>query len=336
MTDFASTAMVRVLHAGMRSLGLDAPALPLTGARVSLDDKRRLVQAALAQGGWSALLRIGQGVQAIRGDPVHQALVASRSPAELLARWCRLERYIHSRHRLDVQADGAALDVSHRSLRAGEPPLPHEDLVVLGVLAAAMAEAGMSDLRVAMAGVPVWPEPDEAALQRLVAHGRTGRWRLEANAAGQAADRPAATTVQRVASDWTDPPPARALAEWLLADPMRSSSLGEAARELGQAPRSLQRALAQHGLTYSEVMARTRCSAAAWHLVHTALGTAETGFVCGYSDQAHFTRQFRQRVGVTPAAYRREFAAASGATGLSLTPHAAPVPRPDSSALPPR
>ena len=138
MSDFASTAMVRVLHAGMRSLGLDAPALPLTGARVSLDDKRRLVQAALAQGGWSALLRIGQGVQAIRGDPVHQALVASRSPAELLARWCRLERYIHSRHRLDVQADGAALDVSHRSLRAGEPPLPHEDLVVLGVLVAAI------------------------------------------------------------------------------------------------------------------------------------------------------------------------------------------------------
>ena len=35
-------------------------------------------------------------------------------------------------------------------------------------------------------------------------------------------------------------------------------------------------------------MARTRCSAAVWHLVHTALGTAETGFVCGYSDQAHF------------------------------------------------
>jgi AraC-like DNA-binding protein len=28
------------------------------------------------------------------------------------------------------------------------------------------------------------------------------------------------------------------------------------------------------------------------------------GFVCGFSDQAHFTREFRRRVNLTPGAYR--------------------------------
>jgi AraC-like DNA-binding protein len=31
------------------------------------------------------------------------------------------------------------------------------------------------------------------------------------------------------------------------------------------------------------------------------------GFVCGYADQSHFTRDFRHRVGAPPAAFREAF-----------------------------
>ena len=36
---------------------------------------------------------------------------------------------------------------------------------------------------------------------------------------------------------------------------------------------------------------------------------AEIGLLCGYADQSHFTREFRQRSGLTPADYRRDFGA---------------------------
>lgn len=309
MSDFASAAMVRILSAGMRQLGLEVPAMPTAGARVALADKRRLVQAAAAQGGWSALVQLGRGVHAIRGDPVHQALAASRSPAALLERWCRLERYIHSRHRVQVQALGTGLEVAHLSLHAGEPPLPHENLVVLGVLAAALGEAGVKGLRVCIAGVPVWPAPHEAALQALVAKGQTGRWHLQWKGQAPAGTDAPGNAPQVAAPALCAPAPAQALGSLLLQDLMGAPPLAQAAHHLGKAPRSLQRELATHGLSYTEVLAQTRCRAAAWYLVHTPMATAETGFVCGFSDQAHFTRQFSRRVGVTPAAYRREFAA---------------------------
>lgn len=315
MSDFASAAMVRILGAGMQRLGLHVPAMSINGAHVSLADKRRLVQAAAAQGGWAALLQLGQGVQAIRGDPVHQALAASRSPAALLARWGRLERYIHSRHRLDVRESSAGLEVTHLSLRADETPLPHENLVVLGVLAAALGEAGVYGLRVFMAGTPVLPHPQEATLQALVASGQTSHWRLQWDGQTLPLARAGAHPEPTIAPVLAAPAPAQALGQLLLEDLMDAPPLAQAARQLGLAPRSLQRELATHGLSYTGIVAQTRCHAAAWYLVHTGLATAETGFVCGYSDQAHFTRQFSRRVGVTPGAYRREFAAVAVSSG---------------------
>jgi AraC-like DNA-binding protein len=37
---------------------------------------------------------------------------------------------------------------------------------------------------------------------------------------------------------------------------------------------------------------------------------SEIGFLCGYSDQAHFTREFKRATGITPSKYRESFASA--------------------------
>ena len=66
--------------------------------------------------------------------------------------------------------------------------------------------------------------------------------------------------------------------------------------------------LAAHELTWSKVVAQARVRAAAWWLVETDRPIAETGFLAGYSDQPHFTRDFGHRTGLAPGRYRELFA----------------------------
>jgi AraC-like DNA-binding protein len=83
--------------------------------------------------------------------------------------------------------------------------------------------------------------------------------------------------------------------------------LDQAAASLGLARRSFQRALAAEGLSYTQLVAEVRFRLAGWYLLHGDISMAEVGFVCGYADQAHLTREFNRRVGVPPARYRDLF-----------------------------
>lgn len=317
MADFASATMGRILAAGLRELGLQAPPLSVSqrDGRIALADKRLLLEHAVAQAGLAVLPRLGSaGLPAVRGEPVHQALAGSRSAEDLLARWSRLERYVHSRHRLRWTLRDETVALQHVSLHAGESPRLAESLAVVGVLAAALAEAGFAPERASVEGVPVLPSAQEQLLRPLGARDAGIEWLLELAPARLAPVGPGAPPL---ASDgglpqaWGRVPRALAavLREGLVAPP----SLAEAAQALGRSPRDLQRALAADGASYSEVLAHLRCATAAQQLLATTHPVAEIGFLCGFSDQAHFTRSFRQRASLPPALYRREFARQTGA-----------------------
>lgn len=320
MTDFASAAMVRVLAQGMRELGfVPPPALsrPPATARVGLDLKRAVVEAALQQGGWGCLAVLARGLHRHAHEPTHRALASARDAADLLQRWGRLERYVHSRHRTDVLALApGAMQLRHRALGAAPPPLPAEDLVVLGVLAALLEACALDVTATLEDGTPVWPAADASRLERAVARRATAgwwlRWRAAARREPEAAAPPPAAAGPPPGELFTSEPwspLARAAAERLAADLAQPPALAELAAQLGRAPRSLQRALAAEGLGHARLLAEVRLRAAAWWLVRTDTPLAEVGFVCGYADQPHFTREFGRRVGLTPAAYRADFAA---------------------------
>ena len=55
-------------------------------------------------------------------------------------------------------------------------------------------------------------------------------------------------------------------------------------------------------------------------LVYTGQALAEVAIGCGFSDQSHFTREFRRHFGRTPREYREHYARDGG--------DAAPVPNP--------
>jgi AraC-like DNA-binding protein len=58
-------------------------------------------------------------------------------------------------------------------------------------------------------------------------------------------------------------------------------------------------------LTPSQLITKTRMTAASHLLLETKLAIAEVAQHCGYSDQSAFTRAFRSVAGMTPLEYRR-------------------------------
>lgn len=317
MAEFASAAMCKVLRQGMLDLGLD-PMLAQTqasahpSALVDLDTKRNLVRAAVAQGGLGCLVLLGRGLNRYLRDPTHSALTGARSVAELWTRWQRLDRYIHSAHRIRVvELDGHQASIQHIAV-AGQPrPLSAEDLVVLGVLAALLESIGVQQVRVKIDEIEAYPQPDVAAIEGLAANYQTARWQFSW---GGLMPR-ARITVSDLPPDLTKaelwPEIAQSASGLLVQDLMSPPRLVDLAQALNVSPRSLQRALAQAGLSYSGLLAECRRRAAAWRLIETPISLAEIGFLCGYSDQAHFSRDFRDTVGLPPAKYREAFALSS-------------------------
>jgi AraC-like DNA-binding protein len=327
MSEFASAAMVRVLAQGMRDLGLDpGPQAPLTSdARVDLSLKRTLVASACAQGGWACLPLLGRGLWALSHEPTHAALASASDALDLFKRWQRLERYIHSHHRCVVESSSVSVgvgvglgvaNVRHEATAGKAAPLAAEDLVVLGVLAALLQAIGLGEVRVQIGRVPVYPQPDAAAVQRLAQRGATAvwsfRWVDRVGASGpqhspKAQAQPAAKLPAALGEDARWPTTARAVHALLMADLTRTMPLATIASRLGVAARSLQRELGAAGLSVTRLLASARCSAGAWRLAHTGESIAEIGFLSGYADQPHFTREMQRHLGMTPAAYRASF-----------------------------
>lgn len=339
--DFASAAMLRVLQAGLQQLdGAAAAARPAAAAhagkatpplaRVPLGDKRALLAEAIQRHGFAGLPQLGAGIAALRDDPTGQALLSARDPQDLLQRWMRLERYIHSRHRCRVQVLGeTGVEVHHLPRRSPEaPPLPAEDLVVAGVLAALLAAIGTRGLIVVLPARPdvsLWPVTDAIGLQRVLGQpGGTAcwqmRWREQVEPLPAPGRRPGGADNGAAVAPLTVSGQVAAL---LAADLSSATTLGRLAGALGSTPRTLQRRLAEEGATLQSLKRQARLQQAAAWLRQSgprAPPVAGVGYLCGYADQPHFTREFHAAVGLTPAAYRQAFAdraAEAAATGAS-------------------
>lgn len=82
-------------------------------------------------------------------------------------------------------------------------------------------------------------------------------------------------------------------------------SLGEIAVAVGVHPSHLSRTFHQHfGVTMSEYVRRQRVELARRLLTGTDRSLSDIALAVGFSDQAHFSRVFKQATGRTPGAYR--------------------------------
>jgi AraC-like DNA-binding protein len=312
--EFASASMVRVLTQGLKELGLPPLEQQVTNAQktqatVDLDLKLALVQHAIKHGGVDCLIHLGRGVHHHAHEPTHRAMVGARDPFELVVRWQRLERYIHSRHRLHIAGQGAKwMEITHDGVRAGIYPSLYESLVVFGVIAALLKARGFRDLEIHVGPLMVFPATPRTELEKLLAVDPSRNWRLSWGNCDETLTSAHAVSVAENLYSYSDWPQwQRQLVNHIIERLMDTPTIKGAAHHLNVSSRTLQRDLKLQGLSFSTLVGDCRARTAAMHLMVSNLPVAEVGFLCGYSDQSHFTREFVKRVGIPPQKYRVAF-----------------------------
>ncbi|HKJ50469.1 MAG TPA: AraC family transcriptional regulator [Gammaproteobacteria bacterium] len=80
--------------------------------------------------------------------------------------------------------------------------------------------------------------------------------------------------------------------------------ISDIATSLGMSARTLQRRLAEEGVSYQALVEETRRRLAESLLQQTDYALAEIAFMTGFSEQSAFTRAFKRWQGQTPRAYR--------------------------------
>ncbi|MFT5686118.1 MAG: AraC-like DNA-binding protein [Myxococcota bacterium] len=86
--------------------------------------------------------------------------------------------------------------------------------------------------------------------------------------------------------------------------PSGEATLHGTARRLGVSSRTLQRRLADEGVTFREVVRGTRERLARHYLVNTPLAYGEVAFLIGFDEPSSFFRAFREWTGKTPESVR--------------------------------
>jgi AraC-like DNA-binding protein len=87
-----------------------------------------------------------------------------------------------------------------------------------------------------------------------------------------------------------------------------AAAVSAVARRLGLAPRTLQRRLADRGVTFQGLVDEVRRDLARQLLAAPATAVAEVAFALGFADQSAFHRAFVRWTGQTPGSWRRRLA----------------------------
>lgn len=87
--------------------------------------------------------------------------------------------------------------------------------------------------------------------------------------------------------------------------PEGQMSVDKVAAAMHQSTRTLQRRLAERGMTWQQLLDNTRMELARQYLADPALSVAETALLLGFSEQSAFTRAFKRWMGQTPLTYRQ-------------------------------
>ena len=264
MSDFAASAMMRLVHMGLKRqrISLESSRHEPVGidARLPLADKRSALVALQSVHGIDCLLRIGEAVEDISmngEEAVHTALLLANDPIDLLKRWQRLERFIHSHHRIAfTQIGPRELFVRHYSVDRKAAPLPAEDALVIGLLVLLLERVGAINLRARRVGSRTWLRADGRwrALSRSASAKSLAEWTIQWSGEQQQT-RDAITLTDETLIG-------KKLFLSIMRDPTKTWTLASAAAASLTSSRTIQRRLQNEGTSFQRILRESRVTLA--------------------------------------------------------------------------
>lgn len=282
-------------------------------AHVPAEIKRDLLQTVRRECGPEALLSIGQGISHVTYDPIWRAALRSENPSVLFGKWRRFEVFSHSKNRVEIDFTSDNQARFKRYSKGGSNPTTPENLLICGVIIGLLEGIGCRGLWCDMAvqgnGVARIRDkrcfllPDNSA--SLVTGDWTIGWKAHSvpNDISVTGDDVAQINLPPI-SDTSLAALVKAVTDLLMRDVARQWKTSELARAMGLSTRTLQRRLGEAELSFSRLMRLVRIFEACRLLKLGDTPLTVIGFCTGFSDSAHFSRDFRASVGLTPSEFR--------------------------------
>ena len=309
-TDFSSGMLVQLILASFRRQGILEAVLPkedihLAGApRVGLDFKRNLLRTAFNTFGYAPILEAGFDIRLQHDSPMGYTLLKATSVNDLLNRFFRFEKYFHSKHRLAIRSeDEKSITLWHYSKTSVRPEI-YEDIVVAGLLAGILDRFGCRDLVLEIEGQPLIARGK--VIRDISLPGDCSCFTVRWSTVGPA-HIPVFDGQNRFLNSLTAAgmgPVSRKTGSLISSDPVRSWKVEDVAGEFGLSARSLQRRLTEEGTTFSKCVMAARCQCAVYYMTEEIDNLSAVGFLAGFSDAAHFSREFSKTMGILPSDFR--------------------------------
>lgn len=307
--DLTSAALVKLMRISFAEQDIEIDAtngLSLgNGPHASLSAKSATADAVLARHGPIALLRVGRAIPRMAFDPIGAALLSAGDGRELLARWLRLERYVHTRHPILMHSvTTTSARMVHQRGKDGTTNVA-VNLILAGVICGLLGAVGCKRLSLAIGSgqitIDAIVDDHISIADRVDPRLETGVWSIRWTNAPLERLMPLPTLApltEQLSGI------GRRVANLLEADLLRVWTIAAIARELALSSRTLQRRLTEDGASLQVMRREARIKHATELLLHTDNAFNTIGFVCGFSDSAHFTRAFKARAGMTPTEFR--------------------------------
>ena len=282
-------------------------------AHVPAEYKRDILDSVWRKAGPETLLSIGRGIRNVGYDPILHAAIRSASPTLLFDKWRRFEVFAHSRNRLRIdQTDEKRASFQRYTVDGGTPTTP-ENLLICGVVIVLLEQIGCLGLRCEMSlddGAEyciyengAFRVPDDA--NTLVTAAWTIGWRvLSPRVENTTSETEPPHIALPLSCDSTQRASIETVVRILTLDVARQWKVGELAREAGMSTRSLQRRLGNAELSFSRLVRLVRIHEAGRLLKDSDAPITTIGLCAGFSDSAHFSRDFCASTGMTPSDYR--------------------------------